>query len=126
MLNIPLTNIPRIPIIPTSHNVTKSKDPAYLVYNRVPKCGSSSVGAVIKNLKDANEYDMCGIPHLHALDDKEVKEGIRRMQSKNSRGKLIGTGHVYYVNYKKFNFNPILVNVVRDPVQRLISKEMPI
>ena len=124
MLNIPLPKIPDVPIIPTSHNVTKSRDPAYLVYNRVPKCGSTSVAVVMNNLMDENEFDIYGIPKLHALDDKEVKGLIGQMQSMNSRGKLVGYGHIYYVNFK--NFNPILMNVVRDPVQRIISKEMPI
>jgi len=131
LLNIPLPNIPDVPIIPTSHNITKSKDPAYLVYNRLPKSGSTSVGALMTNLMGGNEFDIYFISEIkhkqhHTLEDEEVKGLISHMQSLNSKGKLVGYGHMYYINFQKFNFNPILMNVVRDPVQRMISKEMPI
>ena len=93
----------------------------------MPKCGSSSVNKVIIDLTDENDFDMHGINDNHALDDKEIQDLIRKMQSlKTQQYKLVWSSHIYYVDFKKFNFNPILMNVVRDPVQRMISKEMPI
>ena len=61
----------------------------------------------------------------HALDDQEIQDLIGQIQLL-TQDKLVWNSHIYYVDFKKFNFNPIYMNVVRDPVQRMISKEMPI
>ena len=37
--------------------------------------------------------------------------------------KTVYDSHFYYLDWQKFGINPILINVVRDPIQRLISKE---
>ena len=91
----------------------------------MPKCGSSSVIGVMYDLIDVNEFDVEGIALSHALDDQDIVNIIGTMQFLK-RDKLVWENHFYYVDFKKFNFNPILMNVVRDPIQRMISKEMPI
>ncbi len=73
-----------------------------------------------------NKFDMYGIAQPHSLDDTEIQDLIDQLQEMNTEGKLVWNSHIYYLDYKKFKFNPILVNVVRDPVQRIISKERPI
>ncbi len=68
---------------------------------------------------------MYGVNPNHALDDKGIKDLIDQIQSLR-QDKLVWNSHIYYVDFKQFNFNPIFINVVRDPIQRMISKEMPI
>ena len=131
MLNIPLDNIPEVPVIPTSHNVTKSKDPVYLIYNKVPKCGSSTVNKVLMYLLMENNFVFYSytITRDFVLDDKEIQGLIDQMKSFQpigSKRKILFSSHFYHVDFKKLRFNPIMVNVVRDPVQRMISKEKPI
>ena len=130
MRDIPLPSLPEVPVtVPTSHNVTLSKDPEYLVYNRVPKCGSNSIMKVLMDLREANEFVLWAITQNHALDGKETRglsEQIKTIQSMSMEGKVVFSSHFYYVDFKQFEFNPIMVNVVRDPVQRMISKEIPI
>ena len=129
MLNIPLDNIPEVPVIPTSHNVTKSKDPVYLIYNMVPKCGSSTVGKVIMDLVQENNFVYYSYLYRDfVLNDKEIQGLIDQMKSLQPIGserKIVFSSHFYHVDFKKLRFNPIMVNVVRDPVQRMISKEKP-
>ncbi len=129
MQDIPLPNRPEVPVIPTSHNVTLSKDAKYLVYNRVPKCGSNSVMKVLADLWEENDFVLWGITQNHALNAKETQglsEQLKTIQSTSTEGKLLFSSHFYYVDFKQFELNPIWMNVVRDPVQRMISKEMPI
>ena len=80
----------------------------------------------MNNLTDENKFEMYGIAQNHALDDQEIQDLIDQIQSAKTQEKIVWNSHIYYVDFKKFNFNPIFMNVVRDPVQRMISKEMPI
>ncbi len=62
------------------------------------------------------------------LNDKEIQGLIDQMKSLQPIGserKIVFSSHFYHVDFKKLRFNPIMVNVVRDPVQRMISKEKP-
>ncbi len=92
----------------------------------MPKCGSSSVLEIINDLSDVNEFDVEGTAINHALDDQDTLSIKYTMHVMKTKDKLVWSNHFYYVDFNKFNFNPILMNVVRDPVQRMISKEMPI
>ncbi len=57
---------------------------------------------------------------------KVLIKKLEQIKKNKGKGKLAFNSHIYYLDYEKFNFNPILMNHVRDPVERMISKEMPI
>ncbi len=128
LLNISLPNLTTAQIIPTSHNLTETKDPTYLVYNRVPKCGSSTMTDIMAYLEKINNFAVQATGWMANLftTDQQTKiliEKLTKIKKNKGKGKLAFNSHIYYLDYEKFNFNPILMNHVRDPVERIISKE---
>ena len=49
--------------------------------------------------------------------------GNRYIIEINIPRKVVYDSHFYYLQWPEFGFNPILINVVRDPIERQISKE---
>merc|ERR1719354_337699 len=63
--------------------------------------------------------------YIHVLDDVQTEDLVAQLTAKNAASKaarLVYDRHMYYLDWKKFVFNPSLINIVRDPVQRFISK----
>ena len=56
------------------------------------------------------------------LDNSETKNLIQQLKIDAKGEKLFYDRHFYYVEWKKFGFNPILINIIRDPVERVLSK----
>lgn len=100
-----------------------------VVYNKVAKCGSSSILAttayLTKNL--GMDYKV----YQHPVELRQEKLGKR--MSKENAGKeaniiavlprpALYARHVYYLNFTEFNLTkPIYINMVRDPVDRFVS-----
>ncbi len=82
-------------------------------------------------LKDINNFafqEWGWVASAYATDPqtKVLIKKLEQIKKNKGKGKLAFNSHIYYLDYEKFNFNPILMNHIRDPVERMISKEMPI
>nr|XP_032829074.1 heparan sulfate 2-O-sulfotransferase 1-like [Petromyzon marinus]XP_032829075.1 heparan sulfate 2-O-sulfotransferase 1-like [Petromyzon marinus] len=97
-----------------------------IVYNRVPKTGSTSFTNVA--------YDLCGRNSFHVLHINTTRNSP--IMSLHDQAKFVSNvttwkemkpgfyhGHLSFIDFTKFGVNrkPIYINVVRDPIERLIS-----
>jgi dermatan/chondrotin sulfate uronyl 2-O-sulfotransferase UST len=93
-------------------------------FNRVPKVGSQTFMTLFHELSEMNGFLFARDPpqrsesiRLPASQQKELAVRIARL-----RKPAIYIKHVASVNFTRFGLGtPIYVNVVRDPVERMIS-----
>ncbi|CAM1295127.1 Uncharacterised protein g1199 [Pycnogonum litorale] len=98
-------------------------DVRFLMYNRIPKCGSTTFIMLLKRLNRRNGYHhfSSDVYHRRRLSIGEQELFVR--QVKNMEKPLSVDRHIFFVNFTKFNETlPIYMNIVRDPVDRLISR----
>ncbi|EDW76760.2 uncharacterized protein Dwil_GK19587 [Drosophila willistoni] len=105
-------------------NNTPKADIDVLFFNRVPKTGSMQMIELMRQLGKVHDYDVevdpqTGgiIPILEAVEESDWTENISNLED--------GSVFVSHVNYLNFSKNdqprPIYINMVRDPVERVIS-----
>lgn len=93
-----------------------------LLYNRVPKCGSTTLLTLLRRLSARN-----GFRHLHCktydkrmLTSEEQEELVEEVMSTEVPSSY--DRHVYFLNFEKFGCsNPTYVNMIREPVERIAS-----
>ncbi|TDG44024.1 hypothetical protein AWZ03_009573 [Drosophila navojoa] len=105
-------------------NNTKKAEADFVFFNRVPKVGSQSLMELMRRLGKINGF-------VHARNKGSVKETI--MLPKEEQKTLIGhlltrpmphvySQHIAYINFTRFQMpRPIYINLVRDPIERIIS-----
>jgi len=105
-------------------NNTRKAKKDILFFNRVPKVGSQTTMELLKSLSIKN--------HFHYHKDRTQKvETIKLTMSEERQLSLlvdkfsppsVYVKHVCFSNFSKFHLDmPIYVNMVRDPVERVIS-----
>ncbi|XP_065284809.1 uronyl 2-sulfotransferase isoform X1 [Dermacentor albipictus] len=107
----------------TGHPNASSPAPRVrLVYNRVPKCASTTLLTLLRRLSATN-----GFRHLHCriydkrmLTSDEQAEFVEEVMS--LRAPCSYDRHVYFLDFEEFGHaNPTYINMVRDPVDRIAS-----
>uniref|UniRef100_A0A3P9LYD9 Heparan sulfate 2-O-sulfotransferase 1 n=1 Tax=Oryzias latipes TaxID=8090 RepID=A0A3P9LYD9_ORYLA len=102
------------------------EDVAVIIYNRVPKTASTSFTNIA--------YDLCGKNHFHVLHINTTKNNpvmslqdqVRFVQNVSAWREMKPAfyhGHVAYLDFSKYGVmrKPMYINVVRDPIERLVS-----
>jgi dermatan/chondrotin sulfate uronyl 2-O-sulfotransferase UST len=95
-----------------------------VVYNRVPKCGSTTTLQIIDSLKRMKHFSVFndiapGMTHLMKSDEQEL-ELVRNIT--NLEEPMLYIRHIYFIDFPRYGFkDPIYVNIVRDPVSLFIS-----
>ncbi|CAL4164492.1 unnamed protein product, partial [Meganyctiphanes norvegica] len=112
---------------PSARNVTPHES-SLIIYNRVPKCGSSSMLDALKRLQIGNMFKLVGssVYFRRWLNSEEQMKEIKNIQkytmNKKLPNKIIYNRHMYFINYTQFGLtNPIYMNFIRDPIERFIS-----
>ena len=113
-------------------NNTIKANQTILVFNRTPKAGSESLWKLIDDLAVQNNF-------ISMSDDPDNKKRrgentyLRNLSTRkyyvtglldqpNSTKPVTYTKHINFLNFEEFNFkNPIYINMVRHPVERIIS-----
>ncbi|KAK2153692.1 hypothetical protein LSH36_289g03027 [Paralvinella palmiformis] len=93
-----------------------------IIYNRVPKCASTSMRLVMKALSKVNKYNIHSsrIYSQESLNDTGQKLFVE--QIKSLRRPLLFVRHIFFVDFTRHNFTqPTYINMIRDPLERLIS-----
>jgi len=96
-----------------------------IVYNSVPKSGSTTMRALIDRLKVTNDYVyMFG---FHDIERKRyltnIEEDVIARVILNVGERAIYNKEVFYVNFTKFGYaQPTYINTIRDPADRKISR----
>jgi len=109
---------------PMDLNNTKNAKKEVLFFNRVPKVGSQTTMELLKSLSIKNNF------HYHK-DRTQKTETIKLTYNEEKwlsnlldffNPPSVYVKHVCFVNFTQFNLDmPIYVNMVRDPVERVIS-----
>ncbi|CAL9688500.1 unnamed protein product [Knipowitschia caucasica] len=105
---------------------TDSDEDLVIVYNRVPKTASTSFTNIA--------YDLCGKNHYHVLHINTSKNNpvmsiqdqtrfVRNVTEWKEMKPAFYHGHVSFVDFTKYGVKrkPIYINVIRDPIERLVS-----
>jgi len=109
---------------PNELNNTKNAVKDVLFFNRVPKVGSQTTMELLKALSLKNNF------HYHKDRTQKVETIKLSLNEEKWLANLINyfeapsvyVKHVCYVNFTQFDLpTPIYVNMVRDPVERVIS-----
>ncbi|KAG1649447.1 Heparan sulfate 2-O-sulfotransferase 1 [Nymphon striatum] len=104
-------------------NCTESSgDQMRLIYNRVPKCGSTTFQNLLVKLKVRNGFNLYSsiLYDSRQLNDIEQMQLVKKIESMDAP--LSFERHVFFTNFTKFNEKqPIYMNIIRDPVERIIS-----
>eukprot|EP00088_Acartia_fossae_P003972 TRINITY_DN11705_c0_g1_i1.p1 TRINITY_DN11705_c0_g1~~TRINITY_DN11705_c0_g1_i1.p1 ORF type:complete len:338 (-),score=22.18 TRINITY_DN11705_c0_g1_i1:527-1462(-) len=96
-----------------------------LIYNRVPKTGSTSLMSIAYELFNNNGMRIVQVRltgHKHSLSSADVITLSKNISDWTDRNLLLH-GHFSYFNPRKFGIPiyPIYINIIRKPLDRLVS-----
>ena len=101
----------------------RTRESFVLVYNRVPKCSSTSMYKLIKSLSVRNNFTFVMGKSTDIRNElrSPVVEGklMRSIQAMPESGVYVR--HMYNPNWGKYGVKVNLVNMVRDPISRMAS-----
>ena len=100
-------------------------DDLVVIFNRVPKTGSTSFMKVVYKLIKANKFSSLYVNisikrPMTLLGESWLIRNISRWKEVRP---VIFHGHFPFVNFVKYgsSTNPVYINIIRDPLQRLVS-----
>ncbi|CAN9500815.1 unnamed protein product [Ophioblennius macclurei] len=102
------------------------EDNMIVIYNRVPKTGSTSFTNIAYDLCKKNQFHVLHINISKNNPVLSLQDQIRLVKNITSwKEKLPGFyhGHLAYLDFSKYGVKdkPLYINVVRDPIERLVS-----
>mmetsp|Transcript_64376 Transcript_64376/g.178258 ORF Transcript_64376/g.178258 Transcript_64376/m.178258 type:complete len:504 (+) Transcript_64376:90-1601(+) len=135
-------------MVPSTRNVSvgefsgagqcKVLKPEIIIYNRIPKCASGSMNIFIEEAKMKREgtkhhFVICRSSlytnrHLNGNSQKQyVNDPFRMSHCRNKPEKAgdlaILSRHIFYLNFEPFGKpNPAYVNIIRQPIDRCVSR----
>ncbi|XP_039272126.1 uronyl 2-sulfotransferase-like isoform X1 [Styela clava] len=97
--------------------------PGIVVYNRVPKCASSTLRQLITRLQRRNKfrYEIHNWPNVkQSLTSNEESELVGQVTSLPQP--LLFLRHLHFVDFEKYNVTkPAYINMIRHPINRFVS-----
>ena len=105
-------------------NITGNAERNSLFFNRVPKVGSQSINRLLEALRGQNRFSFVrdkanNVEQITMSREKEQALAVRISKYPENS---VYSKHVAMVDFRKFNMPmPIYINLVRHPVDRLIS-----
>ncbi|XP_013110004.2 heparin sulfate O-sulfotransferase [Stomoxys calcitrans] len=97
-----------------------------VLYNRVPKTGSTTFVNIAYDLCKRNRFHVLHInitANSHVLSLPNQVSFVRNVTKWHEMKPALYHGHVAYLDFSKFQIahNPIYINIVRKPLDRLVS-----
>lgn len=101
-------------------------DDAILVYNRVPKTGSTSLMGLAYELYAANKYHVLHVnisKNNHLMSVPDQRRFVYNSTLWDERKPALYHGHFAFVDFSRFGAKqkPIYINVLREPLDRMVS-----
>ena len=94
-----------------------------VMYNRVPKCASTTVSMILKANRHRNNYTYLTGPASASYKYK-MNEQMRNVytQKMNSFDRFVLSNHLFFFNFTDYLDEPLLyINVIREPVAWFVS-----
>ncbi|XP_063699535.1 heparin sulfate O-sulfotransferase [Culicoides brevitarsis] len=132
-LSIAQTNDDKMPFMRTglqsefsAQNMQNFDEDLVVIYNRVPKTGSTSFVNLCYDLFKRNKFHIAHINvtgNMHVLSLPNQIKFARNVSSWQAMKPAFYHGHVAYLDFTKFGIaqKPIYINLIRKPLDRLIS-----
>ncbi|XP_072176727.1 heparan sulfate 2-O-sulfotransferase 1-like [Diadema setosum] len=97
-----------------------------VIYNRVPKTGSTSFTGLAYSLCEQNRFNVLHVGTVgnsHVLSVQDQMTIVRNMSSWTTKHPAFFHGHFAYIDFPSFGstLNPLYVNMVRSPLERFVS-----
>lgn len=97
-----------------------------VIYNRVPKTGSTSFVNLAYDLCKKNKFHVLHInitANVHVLSLPNQIEFARNLSAWNEMKPALYHGHMAFLDFSKFGMTqkPIYINLIRKPLDRLVS-----
>lgn len=102
--------------------VTPVRKEKRVIYNRVGKCGSRTMIQLMVRLAKQNNYNVIGstryqLLHINLRQQVEFVDFMDHLEAP-----FIYHHHLHYVDFNRFgSVQPIYINLIRDPLARLVS-----
>ncbi|XP_036303845.1 heparan sulfate 2-O-sulfotransferase 1 isoform X2 [Pipistrellus kuhlii] len=102
------------------------EDDMVIIYNRVPKTASTSFTNIAYDLCAKNKYHVLHINTTKNNPVMSLQDQVRFVKNITSWKEMkpgFYHGHISYLDFAKFGVKkkPIYINVIRDPIERLVS-----
>lgn len=108
------------------HKLTSNPEDLIIIYNRVPKTGSTSFMGLAYDLCGKNKFSVLHLntsKNSHVLSLSDQARFIYNITQWTVRKPALYHGHVAFLDFSKFGVaqKPLYINVIRKPLDRLIS-----
>ncbi|XP_033227654.1 heparin sulfate O-sulfotransferase-like [Belonocnema kinseyi] len=108
------------------YNKALQQDDIVLMYNRVPKTGSTSFVGVVYDLCKRNKFHTLHINitnNMHTLMLVNQVNFVRNITLWDDIKPAFYHGHMAYLNFEKFGVqkSPLYINLLRKPLNRFVS-----
>ncbi|XP_065201923.1 heparin sulfate O-sulfotransferase [Planococcus citri] len=109
----------------TSLGTWGSRKDLIVIYNRIPKTGSTSFINVAYDICKKNSFNVIHLnitKNSHILSLADQARFIHNVTNWNAKKPALYHGHVGFIDFQKFGVQPpIYINILRKPLSRLIS-----
>lgn len=101
-------------------------DDMVIMYNRVPKTGSTSFVGIAYDLCEKNRFHVLHLNvsrNSHALSLVDQLRFVSNLTNWREKKPAFYHGHLAYLDFSRFGVThlPLYINIVRDPLDRLVS-----
>ncbi|KRT82890.1 hypothetical protein AMK59_3105, partial [Oryctes borbonicus] len=102
-----------------------SNEDTIIIYNRVPKTGSTSFIGVAYDICKKNNFHVIHVnisANNHVLSLRNQNSMVRNITKWNNMKPAIYHGHFAYLDFSKYSsIKPLYINIIRKPLDRLVS-----
>jgi len=98
--------------------------PSFLIYNRIPKCGSTTLLKLVKRLSARNNFDYIPskIYNKERLAAEKLDEFFKFVKTRIDSGNVtFFNRHLFYTDMSALGPDVAYINLMREPVARFIS-----
>jgi len=105
---------------------SEDDDDLIVIYNRVPKTGSTSVAGIAYDLCRRNKFNVLHFnitKNNHVLSISDQMRFVNNITTWTEKKPAFYHGHLAYIELSRFDLQPkpIYINIIREPLDRLVS-----
>jgi len=110
----------------------QTRNPKRVIYNKVGKCGSTTVRRIMRKVSKKNNvtFQTRSTFPVNMMDKPMNKASLTPLKTQEFvtafvklKTPAVYADHLYWVDFTKYGYdNPEYINVLRDPLDRVISK----
>ncbi|XP_035224108.1 heparan sulfate 2-O-sulfotransferase 1-like [Stegodyphus dumicola] len=126
--NLPTSQVKALQLLTKEENFDNSDvfDDSIIIYNRVPKTGSTSFMGIAYDLCTRNGFNVLHInttKNSHVLSLSDQARFVHNVSTWSAKKPGLYHGHIAFLDFSRFGASkkPIFINIIRKPLDRLVS-----